>query len=140
MGNQAFWDFDFLMQNNQVAKSREIQKRQKATGASIEALAQGFVSWLLYAYSPSGRRIEDPVALAAKRLLENVHTGAGGDFDRLAHLKPFELKALFDHDLAGDLWKVSETIEKTIYVVNYGHLTGPYKRELYRRLFGGEQS
>jgi hypothetical protein len=138
MGNQAFWDFDFLMQNNQVAKAREIQKRQKATGASIEALAQGFVSWLLYAYSPSGRRIEDPVALAAKRLLENVHTGAGGDFDRLAHLKPFELKALFDHDLASDLWGVSDTIEKSIYVVNYGHLTGHYKRELYRRLFGGE--
>jgi hypothetical protein len=138
MGNQAFWDFDFLMQNNQVAKARDIQKRQKATGASIEALAQGFVSWMLYAYSPSGRRIEDPVALAAKRLLENVHTGAGGDFDRLAHLKPFELKALFDHDLAGDLWGVGETIEKSIYVVNYGHLTGPYKRELYRRLFGGE--
>jgi hypothetical protein len=78
------------------------------------------------------------VALAAKRLLENVHTGAGGDFDRLAHLKPFELKALFDHDLAGDLWGVSETIEKSIYVVNYGHLSGPYKCELYRRLFGGE--
>jgi len=138
MGNQSFWDFDFLMQNNQVAKARDIQKRQKATGASIEALAQGFVSWLLYAYSPSGQRIEDPIALAAKRLLENVHTGAGGDFDRLAHLKPFELKALFDHDLAGDLWEVNETIEKSIYVVNYGHLTGPYKRELYRRLFGGE--
>ena len=140
MGNQAFWDFNFLMQNNQVAKAREIQKRQKATGASIEALAQGFVSWLLYAYSPSGRRIEDPVALAAKRLLENVHTGAGGDFDRLAHLKPFDLKALFDHDLASELWEVNETIEKSIYVVNYGHLSGPYKRELYRRLFGGEQS
>jgi len=27
-------------------------------------------------------------------------------------LKPFELKTLFDHDLAGDLWGVSETIEK----------------------------
>jgi len=137
-GNLAFWDFNFLMANNQVAKARDIQQRQKATGANIEALAQGFVSWLLYAYSPSGQRIEDPIALAAKRLLENVHTGTGGDFDRLAHLKPFELKALFDHDLAGDLWEVNETIEKSIYVVNYGHLTGPYKRELYRRLFGGE--
>ncbi|MGB8215329.1 MAG: DnaA N-terminal domain-containing protein [Anaerolineales bacterium] len=138
MGNQAFWDFNFLMQNNQVAKASDIQKRQKATGASIETLAQGFVSWLLYAYSPSGRRIEDPVALAAKRLLENIHTGAGGDFDRMAHLKPFELKTLFDHDLGGDLWEVDESTEKSIYVVNYGHLTGPYKRELYRRLFGGE--
>jgi DnaA N-terminal domain len=138
MGNQAFWDFNFLMQNNQVAKARDIQKRQKTTGASIETLAQGFVSWLLYAYSPSGRRIENPVALAAKRLLENVHTGAGGDFDRMACLKPYELKALFDHDLAGDLWEVSETIEKSIYVVNYEYLAGPYKRELYRRLFGAQ--
>jgi len=77
MGNQAFWDFDFLMQNNQVAKSREIQKRQKATGASIEALAQGFVSWLLYAYSPSGGALKIRWHWL-QRLLENVHTGAGG--------------------------------------------------------------
>jgi len=54
----------------------------------------------------------------------------------MARFKPYELKALFDHDLAGDLWEVSETIEKSIYIVNYEYLGGPYKRELYRRLFG----
>ncbi len=137
-GNLAFWDFDLLMLNNQVAKAREIRERQKATGANIERLAQGFVSWLLYAYSPSGQRIDHPVALAAKRLLENVHAGAGGDFDCLALLRPFELKALFDQDFAGKLWEAKETIGKDIYTVNYRQLVEPRKRELYRRLFGGE--
>jgi hypothetical protein len=137
MGNQAFWDFDFLMQNNHVAKANDLRQHQKATGASIKDLAQGFVSWLLYAYSPSGRRIEDPVALATKRLLENIHASAGGDFDRLACLRPFELKALFDRDLSGDLCQdKSPTLEQEIYIANYRNLDTAPKKELYRRLFG----
>jgi hypothetical protein len=136
MGNQAFWDFEFLMQNNQVAKANDIRQRQK-TGASIKDLAQGFVSWLLYAHSPTGSRIEDPVALATKRLLENIHASAGGDFDRLARLRPFELKTLFDRDLAGDLCQEkSPTVEQEIYIANYRRLNTESKKELYRRLFG----
>lgn len=137
-GNQAYWDFDFLMANNQVERSEAIRRRQKQTGASIGSLTQGFVSWLLYAYSPSGRRVDDPVALAAKRLLQNVHTGAGSDYDCLARLRPFELRALFDQDLAGVLYEVPDTIEKDVYTVKFGDLSRSYKRELYRRLFGGE--
>jgi len=55
------------MQNNQVAKARDIQQRQKAT-APASRRSPGIRFLALYAYSPSGRRIEDPVALAAKRL------------------------------------------------------------------------
>ncbi len=139
VGNPAYWDFDSLVTNNQVAKVAEIRKQQKATGTNIEKLAQGFVSWLLYAYSPSGRRVENPVALAAKRLLENIHAGAGGDYDRLAQLRPVELKAIFDQDLADALWEASDSIEKDIYAVNYKDLIKPKKQELYRRLFGGEK-
>lgn len=138
MGNPAYWDFSFLVTNNQVAKAAEIRKRQKATGADIEQLAQGFVSWLLYAYSPSGQRVANPVALAVKRILENVHAGAGGDYDRLAQLRPVELKAIFDQDLAGVLWEARDSIEKDIYTMNYKDLIKPKKQELYRRLFGGE--
>ena len=139
VGNLAFWDFNFLMANNQVAKTMEIRQRQKKTGATIERLAQGFVSFLLYGYSPSGQRVDDPVALAAKRLLQNVSTGAGGDFDRLARLHPFELKAFFDWDFEGSfLLNAPDTTEKDIYLVNFRNLDKPKKRELYRRLFGGE--
>ena len=137
-GGQAFWDFDFLMANNQVAAARQIKDRQKETGASLGALAAGFVAWLLYAYSPDGKRIDDPVALAVKRLRENGHAGAGGDFDLLANLRPFALKALFDRDLAGTLWQIEDSKTKEIYCVNYRELAAPRKHELYRRLFGAQ--
>jgi hypothetical protein len=135
-GNIAFWDFDFLMANNQVGAAHQIQEHQKHTGASIRELAAEFVSWLLYAYSPAGSRIDNPVALAIKRLLENVHPGAGGDFDRLAHLKPYELKDLFDRDLA-DLPLPDSPIAQ-VYSANFADVSTPLKHELYRRLFGGE--
>jgi len=133
----AYWDFNFLMRNNTVAKASDICRRQKETGASIENLSQGFVSWLFYGYSPSGQRVEDPVALAAKRLLQNISTGAGGDFDRLAQLRPFELKAFFDWDFEGSLLlNAPDTTERDIYLVNFKDLSKPKKRKLYRRLFG----
>ena len=139
VGNQAYWDFDFLMKNNQVVKANDILQHQKATGTSIKDLAQGFISWLLYAYSPSGKRIEDPVALATKRLLDNIHASAGGDFDRLACLRPFELKALFDRDQAGDLYQEkSPTAEQEIFIANYRRLDTASKKELYRQLFGSD--
>ena len=139
VGNLAFWDFDLLMANNQVGAARQIKDRQKETGASIGDLSAGFVSWILYAYSPAGNRIDNPVALAVKRLLENIHAGAGGDFDRLAHLKPYELRDLFDRDLAaGELYQIrSPTLEQTIFTANYRPLDLAVKRELYYRLFGG---
>ena len=137
MGNLAFWDFNFLMANNQVAKVAAIRQRQKQTDATIERLAQGFVSWLLYAYSPAGQTVDDPVALASKRLLQNISTGMGGDFDRLARPHPFELKAFFDWDFEGSLLlNPPNTAETDIYLVNFKDLSKPKKRELYRRLFG----
>lgn len=137
VGNLAFWDFDLLMANNQVGAARQIKDRQKETGASIGDLSAGFVSWILYAHSPAGSRIDNPIALAVKRLRENIHAGAGGDFDRLAHLKPFELKVLFDRDLAGELNQItSPTPEQTIFTANYRYLDMAFKRELYCRLFG----
>jgi hypothetical protein len=137
-GGLAFWDFDFLMANNQVAAARQIKDCQKKTGVSLGDLAAGFVSWLLYAYSPAGKRIDNPVALAVKRLRENGHAGPGGDFDILANLRPFALKALFDRDQAGTLWQIDDSKTKEIYCVNYRELAAPRKHELYRRLFGAQ--
>jgi hypothetical protein len=86
MGNMAFWNFDFLTSNNSVNPGGKgnLLKTNKKFGRSISDLSAGFVSWLLYAYSPAGSKVSDPVGLAIKRLCENVSAGAGGDFNRLA--------------------------------------------------------
>ena len=136
MGNMAFWDFDFLMDNNSVNPGSKVNllKANKKFGRSIASLSAGFVSWLLYSYSPAGSKISDPVGLAVKRLCENVNAGAGGEFNRLAKLNPFALKTLFDSDLAGvDL---GESHEAEIYKLNFHDLQAIHKQELYRRLFG----
>ena len=136
MGNMAFWDFDFLMSNNSVNPGSKVNllRTNKKFGRSIAGLSSGFVSWLLYAYSPAGSKISDPIGLAVKRLCENVSAGAGGDFNRLAKLSPYALKSLFDADMAGiDL---GESVEAGIYALNIHNLQAIHKQELYRRLFG----
>jgi hypothetical protein len=136
MGNKAFWDFDFLTSNNSVNPGGKgnLLKTNKKFGRSISDLSGGFVSWLLYAYSPAGSKISDPVGLAIKRLCENVSAGAGGDFNRLAKLHPYALRALFDADMAG--MDSGESLEAGIYKLNFHDLQTIHKRELYRRLFG----
>ncbi len=136
MGNMAFWDFDFLMSNNSVNPGSKVNllKANKKFGRSIASLSAGFVSWLLYAYSPAGSKISDPIGLAVKRLCENVNAGAGGEFNRLAKLSPFALKTLFDTDLAGV--DPGESLEAGIYKLNFHDLQDIHKQELYRRLFG----
>jgi hypothetical protein len=136
MGNMAFWDFDFLMSNNSVNPGSKVNllKTNKKFGRSIASLSAGFVSWLLYAYSPVGSKISDPVGLAIKRLCENVSAGAGGDFNRLAKLNPYTLRALFDADMANV--NLGESQEAGIYKLNFHDLQVIHKQELYRRLFG----
>jgi hypothetical protein len=136
MGNMAFWDFDFLTSNNSVNPGGKINllKTNKKFGRSISDLSSGFVSWLLYAYSPAGSKVSDPVGLAIKRLCENVSAGAGGDFNRLAKLNPYALRALFDADIAG--LDPNESLEAGIYTLNFHGLQTIHKHELYRRLFG----
>ena len=136
VGNMAFWDFDFLMSNNSVNPGSKVNllKANKKFGRSIASLSAGFVSWLLYAYSPAGSKISDPIGLAVKRLCENVNAGAGGEFNRLAKLSPFVLKTLFDTDLAGV--DHGESLEAGIFKLNFHDLQAIHKQELYRRLFG----
>jgi hypothetical protein len=136
VGNMAFWDFDFLTSNNSVNPGGKgnLLKTNKKFGRSIADLSGGFVSWLLYAYSPAGSKVSDPVGLAIKRLCENVSAGAGGDFNRLAKLNPYALRALFDADMAG--MDPGESLEAGIYKLNFHDLQTIHKRDLYRRLFG----
>lgn len=136
MRNMAFWDFDYLMSNNSVNPGSKVNllKTNKKFGRSISSLSTGFVSWLLYAYSPAGSKISDPVGLAIKRLCENVSAGAGGDFNRLAKLNPYALKSLFIADMASV--NLGESLEAGIFTLNFHDLQAIHKHELYRRLFG----
>jgi hypothetical protein len=136
VGNMAFWDFDFLLSNNSVNPGSKVNllRTNKKFGRNIASLSTGFVSWLLYAYSPAGSKISDPIGLAVKRLCENVSAGAGGDFNRLAKLNPYALKSLFDMDIAGV--DPGESQEAGIYTLHFHDLQAIHKQELYRRLFG----
>jgi hypothetical protein len=136
-GSRSFWDFDFLMDNNRVNRGsrKNLLKTNKARwGRDIGMLSTGFVSWILYAYSPEGVQIKNPVGLAIKRLNENAYAGAHGGFDKLARLTPYALRALFDADLAGA--QLGDDLEAHIYKTTYSELKRPYKQELYGRLFG----
>jgi hypothetical protein len=63
---------------------------------SKNASARALVSWLLFAFSPSGNGIKDPFAYAIASLREEPGTGSGGAFDLLAELPPAELIRLID--------------------------------------------
>ncbi len=136
-GSLAYWDFDFLMANNSVGNggAKTLLKTQKEMGRDIAALSRGFVSWLLYGYSRSGLGLTNPVSNAIARLRENIYAGAGGDYDRLAALRPAQLKALFDADFAGQL-DPEQSLEADLYAYQFSELEPEPKRDLYRRLFG----
>lgn len=135
VGNLAFWDFDFLMQNNAVsgASKRKLLETMKSMGRDLPSLSRGFVSWLLYAHSPAGARIQDPVGLAIRCLLDNVHAGAGPDFDHLASLSPRALKRLFDEDFRGGFL---EDGPGNVYHAHFSEMPAALKESLYHRLFG----
>lgn len=136
-GIRAFWDLDFLLENNNIqpgSRKHLLITNKKQWGRDLATLSTGFVSWLLYGYSPEGLGLKDPVALALRRLNENAHAGAGGMFDRLANLKPYGLLALFEVDLAG--LDLGEGVEADMYRLKFSRLLPEYKRELYWRLSG----
>jgi hypothetical protein len=65
----------------------KVTKDLLAKNASVQA----FVSWLLYACSPAGEGIKNPLAYALASLREDMSRGPGGAFDQLAVLPPVEL-------------------------------------------------
>ena len=136
-GSRSFWDFDFLMSNNHVnpgSKKNLLRTNKSKWGRNLATLSAGFVSWILYAYSPEGVGVKDPLGLAIIRLNENAHAGAHGGFDKLAQLTPFRLRALFDADFVGAA--PGDSLEDSIYQANFSRLEMRFKQELYRRLFG----
>ncbi|MBS4060964.1 MAG: hypothetical protein KG029_11245, partial [Bacteroidetes bacterium] len=134
-GSQVFWEWDDLMSRNSVGltMSKKLLAANKESGNKIDRLSRNFVSWLLYAYSESGRGVNNPVSNALARLRENIYSGAGGDYDRLATLSPRELKAMLDADLTG---KEIPQQHAYLYEHNFCLMPDNYKRELRGKLFG----
>ena len=76
-----------LVQNNAHPKT---VKEMLTANASVQA----FVSWVLFACSPAGDGINNPVAYALASLKEDPQRGAGRAYDALAALSPAELVPL----------------------------------------------
>jgi hypothetical protein len=77
------WVLDRLLSLNRVHP----KTRKAVRGGDPKAL----ISWMLYALSPQGGGIRNPISYALARLGEDPTCGAGGDFDNLAALPPSEL-------------------------------------------------
>jgi len=68
----------------------KVMKDLLEKNASVHA----FVSWLLYAFSPAGEGIQNPLSYALASLRDNPDRCPGGAYDRLAALPPAEFVRL----------------------------------------------
>ena len=85
---------DLLIRNRVSAKNQQLLLDKGLT-------AQAFISWLIYAASPAGSGIRDPIAHAISRLIQAPARGAGGAYDQLAHIPMSELVDLLATELSG---------------------------------------
>ena len=101
-----FWDLPTLFSRNPSVKSnnQKILVEQKAS-------AQAFVSWLIYATSPSGKGITKPAQFATSKLVGNTQAGAGSFYDHLAAQPPRILYELIYGSLSGSLQQSSVPVE-----------------------------
>jgi hypothetical protein len=117
------WDFNKLLELNRV-------KPDLRSAFTDSCDPRSFVSWILYAYGPEGRGIDDATALAVARLAQKPNEGAGGAYDHLADRPPRELYDMLQQTVRGG------------YVDNYqfrrafSKLRPEALQELSERLFG----
>ena len=83
------WDLKSLLQENDVHPS----VRKELLGNQTSA--QAFVSWLLYAMSPTSGKLNDPLGYTISRLRGDPEQAARGVFSKLAALPSNELLKLF---------------------------------------------
>ena len=117
------WDFNKILELNRV-------KPDLRSAFTNSCDPRSFVSWILYAFGPEGRGINDATALAVARLAQKPGEGAGGAYDHLAEQPPRELYNMIQQAIRGG------------YVDNY-HFQRAFSKlrpealqELSERLFG----
>jgi hypothetical protein len=76
----------FSLNNVNPTSRKELQRK--------EASSLAFVSHLLYAASPAGSTIANPISYTVNQLKHDPKSGAGAEYDQLARLKPEKLAGL----------------------------------------------
>jgi hypothetical protein len=89
----AFWELKTLLRQNNVHP--KVQRELLEGQASVHA----FVSWALFAASPQGRRLSDPLGYALSQLRQDPLQEPRGGFRQFAILPPAELLLLIDSSL-----------------------------------------
>jgi hypothetical protein len=85
-----FWELKTLLKQNNVHP--KVQRELLEANASV----QSFVAWVLYAASPQGRRLSDPLGYAISQLRQDPSSNPPKNFHRFASLPPAELMTLID--------------------------------------------
>ena len=120
---RASWDFNKLLELNRV--------KPDLRSAFVESCdSRTFVSWILYAYGPEGRGINDATALAVTRLAQKPDEGAGGAYDHLADLPPRELQNMLKQAIHG------EFVSNYHFQRVFSKLMPEVLQEISERLFG----
>ena len=70
----------------------KVQRELLEANASV----QSFVAWILFAASPQGRRLSDPLGYAISQLRQDPSGNPPKPFHRFASLPPAELLRLID--------------------------------------------
>lgn len=128
------WLFSEIAQNNSL--NPRGRTNLPKFFADEQELSQNFLSWILYAFSPQGKGLNDTtgVSKAVKSLCSTQPELAPRNLIRLAKLGPQKLQALFDKDYAHE--NLGKSIEADIYKTNFAKLDPERKSDLYFRLFG----
>jgi hypothetical protein len=86
----AFWEIKTLLKQNNVHP--KVQRELLDANASVHS----FVAWILFAASPQGRRLSDPLGYAISQLRQEPSGNPPKLFHKFASLPPAELRLLID--------------------------------------------
>lgn len=87
------WNIKRLLERSQIGAKKKLIE----AGVTPEA----YISRLLYLYSPLGEGLKDGRGWLVRSLLEGAQMGAGGSYDELASMTPYELGRLVQKVLVG---------------------------------------
>jgi hypothetical protein len=129
------WDMRLLLKLNSGGR-KETRKRILSEGNPV-----ALVSWLLYAYSPSGKGIQTHALFALSKLRENPCEVEPGIYGKIAKLGPVKLREKLQKQLRGELDMVERFFEgqndTSGWSKTFGGVSDEIIQELASHLFVG---
>lgn len=129
------WDMRLLLKLNSGGR-KQTRKRILSEGNPV-----ALVSWLLYAYSPSGKGIQTHALFALSKLRENPCEVELGIYGKIAKLGPVKLREKLQKQLRGELDMVERFFEgqndTSGWSKAFGGVSDEIIRELASHLFVG---